>query len=102
MNEVCAKCGLSKELCVCETISKERETIRISAVARRFRKMTTVVEGLSKGSDPKAVLKELKTKLACGGTMKDGNVIELQGDHREKVKRILIKLGFTDDQIEVS
>jgi translation initiation factor 1 (eIF-1/SUI1) len=33
--------------------------------------------------------------------MKNG-VIELQGDHRRKLKEILIKLGFPGDKIEVS
>ncbi len=101
MNGVCPKCGLSKELCICETIAKEREKIRVYGVPRRFGKITTIVAGLSEDVDPKSILKELKTRLACGGTLKK-NQIELQGDHRDKVKELLKKLGFTDEQIEVS
>lgn len=100
MNEICPKCGLPKELCICETLAKEKEVIKVFNVKRRYGKVTTIVQGLSKDVDAKKVLKELKTKLACGGTLKDG-VIELQGDHKSKVRPILIKLGFPEDQIEV-
>jgi len=48
----------------------------------------------------KKILKELKTRLACGGTIKDG-IIELQGNHKEKAKSILVRLGFSEEQIEV-
>jgi translation initiation factor 1 len=100
MDKTCEKCGLPKELCVCETIAKEKEKVRVSSVRRRYGKHITLVEGIGKGIDVKKVLKELKQRLACGGTLKD-NVIELQGAHAEKVKGILKKLGFTEDQIVV-
>jgi translation initiation factor 1 len=101
MSEVCPNCGLPKELCVCEAIAKESEKIRILEVKKRYGKISTIVQGMSKDVDTKSILKDLKTRLACGGTIKDG-VIELQGRHREKVKAILVKLGFKEDQIEVS
>lgn len=101
MNEICPKCGLSKELCVCETIAKEKEKIRVSEVKRRYGKTITTVNGISRDVNIKNVLKELKTKLACGGTLKDAT-IELQGNHKDKVRNILVKLGFPEDQIEVS
>lgn len=100
MSDVCPNCGLPKELCVCETIAKESEKIRVFEVKKRYGKITTIVGGISKDVDVRNVLKELKTKLACGGTLKDGT-IELQGKHRDKVKALLVKLGFKEDQIEV-
>ena len=48
--------------------------------------------------DVKQIAKTLKNELACGGTHKDG-IIELQGDHRKKIKEILVKLGFEEDSI---
>lgn len=102
MSDICPKCGLPKEtLCVCETIAKEEEKITISMVTRRYGKAITVIQGLSKDLDTKKILKDLKTKLACGGTLRNGDV-ELQGNHKEKAKELLIKLGFPAEQIEVS
>ncbi len=101
MDKTCDKCGLPKSLCVCETISKEKEKIKVFTVKRRFGKIITLVEGVGKDSDPKSVLKKLKTRLACGGTIKD-KTIELQGNHKSRVKGILMKLGFPEDQIDVA
>ena len=101
MSDVCQKCGLPKTICVCETIAREKEKIQINSVRKRYGKLITVVRGTTKEMDPKRILKELKTRLACGGTLKEG-LIELQGNHKSKVKGILIKLGFSEDQIEVS
>ncbi|UCC91757.1 MAG: stress response translation initiation inhibitor YciH [Candidatus Aenigmatarchaeota archaeon] len=101
MTEICPNCGLPKDICACETIAKEEEKIKVSSTRKRFGKKVTLIEGISRDVDSKGILKELKTKLACGGTVKD-NVIELQGDHRRKIREILVKLGFQSDKIEVS
>jgi len=101
MSEVCAKCGLPSELCVCETIAKEAQKIRVFTVKKRYGKLSTIIQGIdSKDINMKDVLKKLKSDLACGGTQKD-DTLELQGDHRKKVKGLLIKLGFPPSQIEV-
>lgn len=101
MNEVCPKCGLPKDLCVCEIIAKEEQQIEIKIVKRKFGKIITTVEGIAdKSIDLKEVTKALKSKLACGGTFKEG-VIELQGNHAGKVKQYLIELGFPENTIKV-
>ena len=101
MSEICATCGLPKELCVCETIAKESQRIVISIIKRKFGKKYTIVEGIdSKQIDIKETTKKLKGKFACGGTAK-GNTIELQGDHKQKVKEFLIELGFAPETIDV-
>ncbi|MFH1209570.1 MAG: translation initiation factor [archaeon] len=101
MSIICEKCGLNKELCVCETIAKEDQRITIKTAKRRFGKLTTLVEGIDpKEINIKDVAKNLKSVLACGGTVKN-NIIELQGNHIEKVKRELIKLGFNKNNIKV-
>ena len=66
---------------------------------RRFRKSITIIEGISENA--KDIAKQLKSKLACGGTIKEGH-IELQGDHKNRVKDLLVKLGYSEEQIEVS
>jgi len=101
MTEICPNCGLPKDICACQTIAKEEEKIRISSMKKRFGKSVTTVVGISKDVDIKNVLKELKMKLACGGTMKDG-IIELQGDHRKKIKDLLVRIGFPTEKIEVA
>lgn len=101
MDTICTTCGLPKELCVCESIAKESQKIVVSATQRKFRKVYTVIEGIdAKAIDIEEVGKKLKGKLACGGTVKDGNV-ELQGDHRMRVKKFLVELGFPAESIEV-
>ena len=98
--EVCPKCGLPKEACVCETIAKTKQKIKVSTVKKRYGKIATVIIGIDeKEIDLKHIAKELKSEFACGGTIKN-NEIELQGDHSRKVKEILIKLGFPSETIE--
>ncbi|RJQ20769.1 stress response translation initiation inhibitor YciH [Candidatus Woesearchaeota archaeon] len=98
---VCVTCGLPKELCVCESIAKESLKIIVRTVEKKFNKKYTVVEGIDqKEIDIGALAKKLKAKLACGGTVKDGR-IELQGDHKAKVKQVLIEAGFAPETVIV-
>ena len=101
MSEVCPTCGLPKPLCVCETIAKEEQRITVTTIKRKFGKVTTIVKGM----DPKSIdlwdlAKKLKSAFACGGTVKD-NAVELQGDHKTKVKAVLVKLGFAQESIDL-
>lgn len=99
MIDICNTCGLNKELCVCEVIAKEEQRIKIKIVKRKFGKLMTVIEGINeKEIDIKDVTKQLKSNLACGGTTKKG-VIELQGNHAQKARIVLIKLGFKQETI---
>ena len=101
MTEICPKCGLVKELCVCETIAKESQKIEVYIEKRKFGKKYTIVKGIDeKEIDIKDLVKKLKNALACGGTAKE-NKIELQGNHKQKVKENLIKLGFAPETIIV-
>lgn len=101
MSNICPKCGLPKELCVCETIAKEEQRIKVKLIKRKFGKQITLVEGINeKEINLSDLAKKLKSKFACGGTVKSGT-IELQGDHKDKVKQELIKLGFAESSIEV-
>ena len=101
MSEVCPKCGLVEELCVCETIAKESQLIKVFLERKKFKKFYTIIEGIDeKEIDLKDLAKKLKEQFACGGTAKDGRV-ELQGDHKSRVKNVLIKMGFSKESIEV-
>ncbi len=92
------KFGLPTEAGVFEEIAKSEQKVTVSTVRRRYGKITTLITGFGKGIDIKSLAKKLKEALACGGTVKDG-VIELQGDHRKRVKPALVKLGIPEDSV---
>ncbi len=96
----CPRCGLPEELCVCDEMTKEGQRIRVRSDKRRYGKVVTIVDGF-KDVDLDKIAKELKMKLACGGTSKNDQ-IELQGDHLNKVKDILIEMGFSRDMIVIA
>lgn len=99
MNEICPKCGLPKNLCVCLEIAKESQKIRIKTEQRRFSRRVTLMRGLDDAKIAENLGKELKRKLACGGTVR-GTEIELQGDHKKKVKEFLLKQGYKEELID--
>ena len=96
--EICPKCGLPQQACVCEQIAKSAQKIKITTDKKKFGKIVTIVTGFESGIEIKKIAKSLKNELACGGTFK-GNYVELQGDHVKKIKPILVKLGFDEDSI---
>ncbi|MFH1409837.1 MAG: translation initiation factor [Nanoarchaeota archaeon] len=101
MSEICSTCGLPKELCVCETIAKETQKIVVYAERKKFKRIYTVISGIDdKEIDMKDLIKKLKAKFACGGTIKDGK-IELQGDHKKDVKEHLVQMRFAPESIEL-
>lgn len=105
MSEICSKCGLPSDLCVCESIAKETQKIEVKIEKKKFGKKYTIIEGIDdKEIDVKELVKKLKSKFACGGTAK-GNKIELQGDHiqsenkRAEFRSALEQLGFARETI---
>ncbi|MEW6528585.1 MAG: stress response translation initiation inhibitor YciH [Candidatus Micrarchaeota archaeon] len=100
MPETCSKCGLISDLCVCKVLDKEEiKKIIVYTTAKKFKKLVTTVEGIDKNRLEDSA-KELKHKLACGGTAKDGLII-LQGNHIKKIKNILIAMGYAAEIIVV-
>jgi len=94
MAEICSVCGLPKELCMCEEIAREQQTVKITTDSRRYGKVVTIVEGIDANDiDIDDLARKLKTRCAAGGTAKDGK-IELQGDHKKKVQQCLEEMGF--------
>jgi len=92
--EVCPKCGLPKDLCICKEIVKEQQMVKVSTARRRFGKIITVIKGINeKEVDLRGLSKELKSKCACGGTVKAG-CVELQGNQKELVKKALREMGY--------
>jgi translation initiation factor 1 len=72
-----------------------QQTAVIQRISKgRSGKVVTLVKNLHLSpNDHKALTKHLKQTCSSGGTSKDG-VIEIQGDHREKVAAALQRLGY--------
>lgn len=87
---------------IIKELDKERTRVVISKEIRgRYRKISTVIKGIQHNTrDAEILTSELKTKIGTGGTYKEGQII-LQGDHREVVKQLLIKKGFSEQSIEI-
>lgn len=82
-------------------LDREEARVKVRMEMRRFRKPTTVIEGLKMNEkDLQELGTKMKKMLATGGTVKDG-VVLLQGDHRDRVVEILVKRGFSESSIEV-
>ena len=97
--EICSKCRLPQQACVCEQIVKSSQRIKVTTDRKRYGKIVTVITGFGDGIDVKKIAKALKNELACGGTYKD-NIIELQGDHTKKIDGLLVELGFDENSID--
>ncbi len=85
----------SKEIKEAETGVKTPGQHRLYlAKEKRRGKAVTIVKPfhLSK-PDLQALLKKLKKKLGCGGTLKEDS-LELQGDIPDQVRRYLTELGY--------
>ncbi len=100
----CARCGEEREHCKCHERS-EGAAVRsgmprdgVVRIARdrkgRGGKTVTLITGVP-GDDAglQALAQSFKRLCGSGGTAKDG-VIEVQGDHRERLHARLVELGY--------
>ncbi|MBL6970375.1 MAG: translation initiation factor [Campylobacterales bacterium] len=76
-----------------DKITKEEHQLVFTFEKRKGKPVTLVGRFYMSDKEKKAVLKLLKSKLACGGTIKD-EWIELQGDVKDKIINILEKDGW--------
>ena len=60
-----------------------------------------MIDGIGKEANINEIVKKLKSKFACGGTAKKGRV-ELQGDHKNRMKQALVDLGFPEETVELA
>ena len=67
--------------------------IRRETKGRKGKGVTTVSGFDLDANKIKSIAKQLKKACSTGGTIKDG-VIEIQGDHRDKLKQQLDKMGY--------
>lgn len=97
---MCPECRRPIAECICKTAAKTRPAgdgaVRVSRETKgRGGKSVTIVKGLALDPVALALLgKELRTACGSGGTVKDG-VIEVQGDHCERIIDALKKHGHS-------
>jgi translation initiation factor 1 len=94
----CPTCRRALAACVCRqnaaAAPKGDGQVRVSReTGGRGGKVVTLVRGLALDADALAACaKQLRAACGTGGTVKDG-VIELQGEHRDRVVELLIAAG---------
>lgn len=73
----------------------QQQNLRVQATrSGRKGKTVTIINGFQSSSETlTTLLKQLKAQCGTGGTLKE-NEIEIQGDHKQKIWEILIKLGY--------
>lgn len=76
-----------------EIIEPSKHFLIFKKEKRRGKTVTLVGEFQISQNDSEAILKNLKKKLGCGGTLKDG-WMEFQGELKDKLRTLLIEDGF--------
>ncbi|MBK8555586.1 MAG: translation initiation factor [Lewinellaceae bacterium] len=75
--------------------SKSQQNLRIWLERHKGNKESTVIKGFEgSDADMAELARTLKSKCASGGNAKNG-VIILQGDHRDKVLKLLLDMGYS-------
>ena len=108
----CDLCGRLESECSCSDEEKakvkatqereakrlppEKQKARINVQKRKGGRKVTVVEGLtSEANDLPALLKALQAACGAGGTVKSkDDLLELQGNHEQSVRKTLSKMGY--------
>jgi translation initiation factor 1 len=94
---MCPDCRLPIAGCRCAQAAAPTGdgTVRVSRETQgRGGKAVTVVRGVPLQGEALAALgKRLRAACGAGGTLKDG-VLEVQGEHRDRVVELLLKEGF--------
>ncbi len=82
-------------------MAKTEARLKVILEKRKWGKIYTIIQGLDpKEFKLKDIAIKLKSKLACGGTVK-GDTIELQGNHEFRIFELLEGLGFNRDSIDL-
>ena len=100
--DLCPDCGEAKSACICAELADRQRLAGLDGVVRirretagRKGKGVTTISGVAQPeAELKALLKRLKKSCGTGGSLSEG-VIEIQGDHREKIKTMLEKEGYS-------
>ena len=98
----CERCGQLEQDCACpppppppkQLTPPEQQRATLALEKRKKGKVVTVIRGLPAAeNDLSDLFTKLKTACGAGGAVK-GDVIEIQGDHRQRTADVLQGLGF--------
>ncbi|MFC0169869.1 translation initiation factor Sui1 [Pseudoduganella danionis] len=101
---MCPACSQPVAQCRCKAAAQARPqgdgNIKVSRESKgRGGKTVTLVKGMELDADALSALgKQLRSACGSGGTVKDG-VIEIQGDHCERVMDALQKQGYQPKRV---
>lgn len=74
-------------------LDRATQELTVRTETRRYGKSMVLIEGLDAESEMESLASELKSALGTGGTVKAGH-IELQGDHEDRVRALLVDRGY--------
>ena len=86
-------------------VEKESAIVEIKVEKRKYGKLWALVSGIDRDSDDmKALLKKIKAKLACAGTVKGKTIEVLYGkqDRSKELIDILVSEGYQREAIHVT
>lgn len=96
---ICPSCNQAKTSCRCKAAAVQDKGDGIIRIRRETKGRkgagVTIIDGLVlEASEMKKLVKKIKQNCSSGGAIKDGSV-EIQGEHRESIKALLEKSGYT-------
>jgi translation initiation factor 1 len=94
----CKRCGHPQAACACAAASRGKAgdgivRIRLEKKGRGGKAVTTIAGLPLSAADLRAWASGLKKACGSGGSVKDG-VVEIQGDHRQRVLADLAARGY--------
>ena len=98
----CERCNALEEDCSCPPepdpepvyLDPAKQTARLQIEKRKGGRKVVVIRGLAPDeTDLAALLGEIKASCGVGGTVKD-ETLELQGNQLERVREVLLRLGY--------
>ncbi len=92
---LCPDCGLSRCQCAhnISAVGDGNVRIRLETKGRKGKGVTTITGIPLAEPELKKLLKELKQKTSCGGSVKE-QTLELQGDQRDILVMLLANRGW--------